>query len=123
MSPPAPRVVIASTTKRDAFIAIIAGLLVLVFLGYGIMQMSRPVAGNKLTGVVVGKVFTPQKEQMIDFSGRKIERTREIDGEYVLKVRVEKENRVYEVPVEKPMYESKKEGDSMTFLRPESEQR
>ena len=123
MSPPAPRVVIASTTKRDAFIAIIAGVLVLVFVGYGIMQMSRPVAGNKLTGVVVGKVFTPQKEQMIDFSGRKIERTREIDGEYVLKVRVEAESRVYEVPVEKPVYESKKEGDAMTFLRPDSEQR
>ena len=123
MNPPAPRVIIASTTKRDAFIAIIAGLLVLAFVGYGIMQMSRPVAGNKLTGVIVGKTFTPQKEQIIDFSGRKIERTREIDGEYVLKVRVEAENRVYEVPVEKPMYESKKEGDAMTFLRPESEQR
>ncbi len=123
MNPPAPRVVIASTTKRDAFIAIIAGLLVLAFVGYGILQMSRPVAGNKLTGVVVEKTFTPQKEQMIDFSGRKIERTREIDGEYVLKVRVEAENRVYEVPVEKPVYESKKEGDAMSFLRPESEQR
>ena len=123
MNPPAPRVIIASTTKRDAFIAIIAGLLVLAFVGYGIMQMSRPVAGNKLTGVIVGKTFTPQKEQIIDFSGRKIERTREIDGEYLLKVRVEAENRVYEVPVEKPMYESKKEGDAMTFLRPESEQR
>ena len=123
MNPLAPRIVIASTTKRDAFIAIIAGLLVLVFLGYGIMQMSRPVTGNKLTGVVVEKTFTPQKEQMIDFSGRKIERTREIDGEYVLKVRVEAENRVYEVPVEKPVYESKKEGDAMSFLRPESEQR
>ena len=123
MNPPAPRLVLASTTKRDAFIAIFAGLLVLAFVGYGILQMSRPVAGNTLTGVVVGKTFTPQKEQMIDFSGRKIERTREIDGEYVLKVRVEKESRVYEVPVEKPMYESKKEGDAMTFLRPESEQR
>ena len=123
MNPPAPRVVIASTTKRDALVAIIAGVLVLVFVGYGIMQMSRPVAGNKLTGLVVGKVFTPQKEQIIDFSGRKITSAREIDGEYVLKVRVENENRVYEVPVEKPMYESKKEGDAMTFLRPESEQR
>ena len=123
MNSPAPRLVIASTTKRDAFIAILAGLLVLAFVGYGILQMSRPVAGNTLTGVIAGKVFTPQKEQIIDFSGRKIERTREIDGEYVLKVRVEAENRVYEVPVEKPMYEVKKEGDSMTFLRPESEQR
>jgi hypothetical protein len=123
VNPPAPRVVIPSTTKRDALVAIVAGLLVLAFVGYGIMQMSRPVAGNKLTGVIVGKTFTPQKEQQIDFSGRKIERTREIDGEYVLKVRVEAEQRVYEVPVEKPMYESKKEGDAMTFLRPESEQR
>ena len=123
MKPPASRVVIASTTKREALIAVLAGLLVLAFVGYGIFQMARPVAGNTLTGVVVGKVFTPQREQIIDFSGRKIERAREIDGEYVLKVRVEKGGRVYEVPVEKPVYEGKKEGDSITFLRPESEQR
>ena len=123
MNPPAPRVVLPSTTKRDALVAIVAGLLVLLFVAYGIVQMSRPVAGNTLTGVVVEKVFTPQKEQIIDFSGRKITGTREIDGEYVLKVRVEADKRVYEVPVEKPMYESKKEGDAVTFLRPESEQR
>jgi len=27
------------------------------------------------------------------------------------------------VPVEKPVYESKKDGDSLTFIRPPSEQR
>ncbi len=123
MNPPAPRLIIPNTTKRDALLAIAAGLLILGFVGYGIFHMSQPVVGNKLTGVIVGKTFTPQKERQIDFSGRKIERTREIDGEYVLKVRVEAQNRVYEVPVEKPMYQSRKEGDSMTFLRPESEQR
>ena len=123
MNPPVPRLVIPSTTKRDALVAIVAGLLVLGFVIYGIIQMSRPVPGNTLTGVIVGKIFTPQREQIIDFSGRKIERAREIDGEYVLKVRVEPDKRVYEVPVEKPVYESKKEGDSITFLRPESEQR
>lgn len=123
MNPPAPRLVIPSTTKRDALIAILAGLLILAFVGYGIFQMSRPVPGNTLTGVIVGKVFTPQREQIIDFSGRKLKGAREIDGEYVLKVRVEADQRVYEVPVEKPVYESKKEGDSITFLRPESEQR
>ena len=123
MNPPAPRVVIPGTTKREALVAVIAGLLVLAFVGYGIVHMSSPVVGNKLTGVIVEKVFTPQKERMIDFNGRKIERAREIDGEYLLKIRVEAENRVYEVPVEKPVYQSKKEGDSMTFMRPESEQR
>ena len=123
MNPNAPRVVIPRTTRREALIAIVAGLLVLVFVGYGIMQMGQKVPGNDLTGVIVGKTFTPQKERQIEFSGRKIQRTRKIDGEYVLKVRVGAENRVYEVPVEKPVYESKKEGDPMTFLRPESEQR
>ena len=123
MNPPAPRVVIASTTKREALIAVLAGLLVLGFVGYGVWQMSRPVAGNTLTGVIVEKLFTPQKERMIDFNGRKIERTREIDGEYLFKIRVAAGQRVYEVPVEKPVYQSKKTGDSMTFLRPESEQR
>jgi hypothetical protein len=85
--------------------------------------MSRPVPGNSLVGVVVEKQFTPQKERQIDFKGGRLERTRDIDGEYLLKVRVEPENRVYEVPVEKPLYQSKKVGDTVTFVRPQSEQR
>ncbi len=120
---PQPRVVIPKTTKREALTAFIAGVLVLVFVVYGILQMGKPVPGNDLTGVVVGKEFTPQKERQISFSGNKISKVREIDGEYVLKIRVEAQNRVYEVPVEKAVYEAKKEGDPMTFLRPESEQR
>lgn len=123
MNTPPPRVVLPSTTKRDAFLAILAGLLVLGFVGYGIVHMSRPVQGNKLTGVLVAKTFTPQKERQIDFSGRRIEKTREIDGAYLFKVRVGKQNRTYDVPVEKPMYEEKQIGDTVTFLRPESEQR
>jgi hypothetical protein len=38
-------------------------------------------------------------------------------------VRVEAENRTYDVPVEQPVYESKKVGDSLTFIRPRSEQK
>ena len=123
MKPVPPRLVLPSSTKREALIAIVAGLLVLAFVGYGIMQMAKPVQGNQLTGVIVGKEFTPLKERQITFSGKKLKGTREIDGEYVLKVRVMPENRVYDVPVEKAQYESQKEGDTMTFLRPESEQR
>ena len=117
-----PRVVIAGTTKREAFVAVGAGLLVLAFIVYGILHVGQAGPGNKLTGVIVEKVFTPRRERTIEFNGRKIERAREIDGEYVLKVRVEAQHRVYEVPVEKAVYQSKKEGDSLTFLRPESEQ-
>ena len=123
MKPVPPRLVLPSTTKREALVAIAAGLLVLVFVGYGIMQMAKPVQGNQLTGVIVGKEFTPMKERQITFSGKQLKSAREIAGEYVLKVRVAPQNRVYDVPVEKADYESKKEGDTMTFLRPESEQR
>ena len=118
----APPVIIPSTTKRDALIAGIIGFVVLVFVGYGVMHLSEPVAGNKLTGVVLEKIFTPQKEQQISFSGGHIDGAKEIAGEYTLKVRVEQEKRTYEVPVEQPVYDTTKVGDSLTFLRPPSEQ-
>jgi hypothetical protein len=123
MSAPQPRVIIPDTSKREVFIAIAAGLLVLAFIGYGVMRMAAPVTGNKLAGIVVGREFTPFKERQVSFNGRKIEGVQEIDGEYVLKVRVDAMHRTYYVPVEKPLYEAKKDGDTLTFIRPLSEQR
>ncbi len=122
MPPPRAPLVIPSTGRRDAFIAIVAGLVVLAFIGYGVMHMAQPVTGNKLTGTVIEKVFTPQKERQVSFDGRHLEGAKEIAGEFVLKVRVEEQKRTYEVPVEQELYESKNVGDSVTFLRPPSEQ-
>jgi len=124
MNPPTPRVIVPNTSRRDTLIAIVVGAALLVFVGFGVMSMSKPHASaNILSGVIVEKQFTPQKEEQVSFSGRKLQGTKQIDGEYVLKVRVEKENRTYDVPVEKPVYESKKEGDTIEFVRPPSEQR
>ena len=121
--PTAPFVV-RSTTARDTIIAILVATVILGFLGYGVFHMSQPVQGNQLTGTVVAKKFTPLKEQFVDFDGRKLKGTRESEGEYVLKVRVDADGgRVYEVPVAKGLFEAKKEGDSVTFMRPRSEQR
>lgn len=117
-----PRYVAPSTAKRDALIAVAAGLLVLAFVVIGIMQMGKSTRGNQLTGVIVGKEFTPLKERQVEFSGRQLKAAREIDREYVLKVQVSKASRVYEVPVEKDEYLAKKVGDQMTFMRPASEQ-
>ena len=71
---------------------------------------------------MIEKIFTPQKERQIAFDGRHLKEAKEIAGEYVLKVRVESEKRTYEVPVEEPLYKAKNLGDSVTFLRPASEQ-
>ena len=121
----APRVVVVSgTTKRDAIIAAVTGLLTVAFLAYGFMhfaKMSHRAKRSTLTGIVVEKQFAPAPEQQITV-GREGLRERRLDGEYVLKVRVDAENaRVFEVPVEKTMFEEKKVGDPLTFLRPRSE--
>ncbi len=122
--PPSPRVVVPSTTRRDALIAVVAGLLILSFVGYGIVWMAQPQPSeNVLVGVVMEKQFTPGKEDQVSFSGRRLEGVKHIEGEYVLKVRVESENRTYEVPVEKVTYDRKKVGDKLEFVRPRSEQR
>lgn len=122
--PPAKpaRFVVPSTARRDAVIGSIVGILVLIFVGYGVMHMAAPVTGNKLTGILIEKVFTPRKERQVTFDGRRLESSREIAGEYLFKVRVEAQKRTYEVPVEQQLYEAKQVGDSVTFLRPESEQ-
>ncbi len=124
MNAPAPRVVVPSTTFRDAMIAGAAGLLVLVFLIYGIVHFaseSSRAKANTLTGVVTEKQFTAAPQEEISV-GRKGLKTKQIDGEYVLKVHIESEGRDFEVPVEKSTYQSKIVGDSVTFLRPPSEQ-
>jgi hypothetical protein len=124
MNPPGPRVVVPSTSRRDTIIAVVVGAVLLAFVGWGLMTMSQPhVSANTLVGVVVEKQFTPQREQQVSFSGRKLEGTKTIEGEFVLKVRVEKENRTYDVPVEKWVYEGKQKGDKLEFVRPASEQR
>ena len=116
--------VVRSTSKRDTLIAILVAAVILGFLGYGVFHMAQPVQGNQLTGTVVAKQFTPLKEQLVDFDGRKLKGARESEGEYVLKVRVDADGgRIYEVPVAKGLFEAKKEGDSVTFMRPRSEQK
>ena len=122
--PPAKpsRVIIEDHSLRNTLIAVGIGIVLLAFVGYGVLHMASPVAGNKLTGTVVEKVFTPQKEHQISFTGRKIVGSKNIAGDFLLKVRVEAQKRTYDVPVEQSVYESKQVGDSLTFLRPPSEQ-
>ena len=105
-------------TTRDALLASAVGLLALGLIIYGFLTLRSP--STMLTGTVVERVFTPAPEQQISF-GTKGLHTKEIEGEYVLKAKVEKEQRVFEVPVEKSEFDAKRIGDPLTFLRPLSE--
>jgi hypothetical protein len=123
MNPPAPRVVLKNHTLRDALIAGLVALLILGVLIYGMAHVSQKPKGNTLTGRIIAKEFIPLKEQMVEFSGRRLKGTRESDGEYVFKVQVDSEaGRMFDVPVTKGLYQTKREGDSLTFVRPRDEQ-
>ena len=120
----APRVVVPNTTARDAVIAAITGLVVLGFIAYGILhfaQQSTRAKANTLTGQIVEREFIPAPEQQIEVGNRGL-KTQRVDGEYLLKVRVDNEGgRIFDVPVQREVYEAKQEGDSLSFLRPPSE--
>lgn len=121
---PSPKIILPNTRRRDTLIALLAGAVILAFVIAGVMTMSQPhQSQNLLTGTIVGKQFTPQREEQVSFSGRKLEGTKLIEGEYLLKVRVEKEDRTYDVPVEKRVFDARQEGDKLEFVRPPSEQR
>ena len=121
---PPPRVVLKNNSVRDAAIAGACILAILALLGWGVTQLREKPMGNMLTGEIVAKEFTPMKEETVEFKGRHLKSTRSSDGEFVLKVRVASEDgRVFDVPVTKAVYVSKKEGDAMTFVRPRSEQK
>ncbi len=118
-----PRVVIPNTTFRDALIAAVGGLLILAFIVYGMLNFinqSKSAQSNTLTGTIVEKVFTSAPEELITVGSKGL-KTKMIDGEYLFKVRVGSEARIFQVPVEKSTYQMKVVGDSQTFLRPRSE--
>ncbi len=124
MNPPAERVVIKSTIVRDTVVGALCVLGILAVLFYGMAHVGDKPKGNILTGEIVEKQFTPLKEQLIEFKGRHLTAARESEGEYVLKVRVDSEGgRIFEVPVNQYTYETKKVGESQSFVRPRSEQK
>jgi hypothetical protein len=113
------------TSRRETLIAILCGLGVLAFLGYGVMTMGsrqQKATSNTLTGKVVGKKFTPAPEDQVTF-GRGGVKSQHLAGEYVFEVEVKSENRVFHVPVDAATYEAVRIGSSFSFMRPRREQK
>lgn len=120
---PPPRVVLKNHTARDAVITIAVVIVLVAALAFGVMQLREKPRGNSLRGEIIGKIFAPMKEEIVEFSGKRMKSNRQSEGEYIFKVRVDSEGgRVFDVPVPKSIYVSKNTGDSMTFIRPQSEQ-
>jgi hypothetical protein len=84
-------------------------------------EMGKPSA-NQLTGTIVAKHDSGEVEKEISV-GRKGLKSKQTDSGFSFEVRVEAENRTFEVPVNEGLYRSRKVGDKQTFIRPRSEQK
>lgn len=119
--PPRPKLVIPGLTFRDIILGAVIAVAILGFVALAIFSIgSGP--KNLITGVVRKHLSTGEREVLLNVSTKGVKETTADTG-YSLKVWVESEKREYEVMVEKSVWEKKKDGDTIEFLRPKSEQR
>ena len=114
--------VVKSTSAREVAIAVAAGLALLAFVLWGILFMAHDVSGHSLlTGTILSKHFEPQPEEDQVTVGKGGLDEKKIDGIYTMEVRTP-DGQTYKVFVEKPVYQSRKVGDELSFLPPPSRQ-
>lgn len=107
-------------SRRDIITGVLIAVVVIGFIALGIFQMGRG-SGNLISGVVTGRTSTGERETLIDVSTKGV-KSKTADTGYTLKVFVKDENRTYDVMVERDVWEKKKDGDTLEFLRPTNEQ-
>jgi predicted membrane channel-forming protein YqfA (hemolysin III family) len=118
---PKPKLVVSGVSRRDVIIGILIAVGVVAFIVAAVFYSSRP-PRNLLTGVIKSHHSTGERETLLTVSTKGVtEKT--ADTGYSLKVWVESDQREYEVMVEKEIWDKKKDGDTIEFLRPPSEQR
>ncbi|MEO6742341.1 MAG: hypothetical protein ABIP20_19015 [Chthoniobacteraceae bacterium] len=120
--PPRPRVVVPKVNRRDIIIAVLVALAVIGFILLAIFSAGGYKEHNKLSGIVRAHNKPSPSETLMTVS-RKGVTEKTADTGYSLKVWVESDKTEYEVMVSKEDWDSTKDGDKMTFLRPKSEQR
>ncbi len=119
--PTRPRVVVPRVSRRDILIGTGIAVILLGFVIAATFQ-SKTTPRNMLSGVIRAKNEPGLRETLMTVS-RKGVTERTADTGYSLKVWVEPLQREYEVMVMQEIWEKKKIGDTIEFLRPASEQK
>ena len=120
--PKSPRLVVPGVNRRDVIIGVLIAIPILGFVLFAILSTGGYKERNKVAGVIKSHHSTGERETLMTVSKKGVtEKT--ADTGYSLKVWVESEKREYDVMVEKEIWEKKKDGDTIEFLRPPREQR
>lgn len=118
--PRKPLVVVPGITRRDVIIAVAIFLAISGFIWLSMNTIGqRP--KNTLVGVVQGRSATGERETLLDVRRQGVT-SQSVDSGFYLHVFVKDENRTYKVTVEREVWEQKKDGDTLQFLRPRNEQ-
>ena len=118
--PPRPRVIVSGVSRRDILIGVLIALVLGGFFTAAILQSGKT-PDNILTGVIRAKNAPAARETLMTVS-RKGVNERTADTGFSLKVWVESQKREYDVMVMQDLWDKKKVGDTLEFLRPPSEQ-
>ena len=120
--PKSPKLVVPGVNRRDVIIGVLIAIPILGFVLFAVLSTGGYRERNKTAGVIKSHHSTGERETLMIVSKKGVtEKT--ADTGYSLKVWVEAEKREYDVMVEKEIWEKKKDGDTIEFMRPPREQR
>ncbi len=109
-STPAARRSFKTTDTRDFIVSLIAGLLAMGAVIFAITNLFDRSEPRGAAGVIVGKEIVPRSETQFSVGVGGLKK-REIEGQYLLKVRTDIEERVYLVYVRKEVFDRVQIGD------------
>jgi len=119
MDTPRRKPVVVKTSGREMALAVVAIVVIIGLLAWGFIALSHSVPQNNLTGIITAKHFTPHPTETQITIGAGGMTSRQDDGEYTFDIHVPSENHDYVLyNVDKTLYDSKKVGDEIVFLRP-----
>jgi len=106
-----PKVYVDPDRKRILFIGIVIAITVLSAIALATFSLDRTMkSSGAFTGKIIGKEFTPEPAREITVGAGGLRGT-DVAGEYLLKVETPDKSRVFNVWVDRTVYEAYKVGD------------
>ena len=106
-----PKVYTDPDRKRILFLGIVIAVAVLAAIVLATMSLNRTMqSSGAFTGKIIAKEFTPEPAREITIGAGGLRGT-DVAGEYLLKVETPDKSRVFNVWVDRTVYEELKVGD------------
>ena len=111
-----PKVYADPDRKRILFLGIVIAVAVLAAIVLATMSLNRTMqSSGAFTGKIIAKEFTPEPAREITIGAGGLRGT-DVAGEYLLKVETPDKSRVFNVWVDRTVYEELKVGDDFYVI-------